>query len=624
MDFLEKNKEALQKILRGELDQKTDEPPVCHVHPSRSGLPTLEVEKDGKNVLLHSAYDPKAEAERWASGQDVKDKKVVVVLGFGLGYHAECLAKHLDEKTCLVLAERNTGILNSALRSRDLTGLLSRKKIIFYAGEFDFDQIFNGVVSTFESKNLGEEHIAILIHKPSFDLSPADYRYFSQCVRDTVQYYFVAAATQIYESYRWATNALLNISHAFTHPPVKNLFGNFQGKPGIVVSAGPSLDGNVRHLRDAQGKAVIICVGTSLRVLKTHDVQPDMVCIVDGSLEAHKHIEGVEDKKAFLVTDVMAYPESLNQFKGRMFLGEATSPSINPIFGFLLERLGSFGPIRGTFSVATMAFRLAESMGCNPIILVGQDLAFPGGKSHAEGTIYREDVPVEHESFFKIADNSGSMVTTNKQWLSTLRAFERMVASFKGVCVNTSLQGARMEGTRVMELSDAVQEYCKEEVLAMESISSYYDRFVVSRRKVRRAAEDIQKVIDKVKDILEESKNGLDNAKQMVVYLKVENRSNSDADVCALGNRLQACVDKLTAYLKELTWLNPWLQEVNLYLTKSQREKLEGVELLYRESDRAGVYCEAIFQVSEDLIPLVKHAKESLEKLDGELVERRR
>ena len=36
--------------------------------------------------------------------------------------------------------------------------------------------------------------------------------------------------------------------------------------------------------------------------------------------------------------------------------------------------------------MSTVAFALAAALGCSPIVLVGQDLAFTDGRTHAEGT----------------------------------------------------------------------------------------------------------------------------------------------------------------------------------------------------------------------------------------------
>jgi spore maturation protein CgeB len=89
-----------------------------------SGQPTLAA--DG--VLLHSRHDPAREATRWAvAGRERLESEEVetaVVLGFGLGYHAEALAAAWPGR--LVVVEPDTALLRTALAARDLTATLAR------------------------------------------------------------------------------------------------------------------------------------------------------------------------------------------------------------------------------------------------------------------------------------------------------------------------------------------------------------------------------------------------------------------------------------------------------------------------------------------------------------------
>lgn len=67
---------------------------------------------------------------------------------------------------------------------------------------------------------------------------------------------------------------IAQIKQAFSAYPVADI-------PVIIVSAGPSLDKNVKELRKAQGKAFIIVVDAALRTVLQAGVQPDIVCTID-------------------------------------------------------------------------------------------------------------------------------------------------------------------------------------------------------------------------------------------------------------------------------------------------------------------------------------------------------
>ena len=52
--------------------------------------------------------------------------------------------------------------------------------------------------------------------------------------------------------------------------------------PAIIVSAGPSLNKNIDHLKNAKNKAFIVAVDTALKPLVMHGIIPDIYVIVDG------------------------------------------------------------------------------------------------------------------------------------------------------------------------------------------------------------------------------------------------------------------------------------------------------------------------------------------------------
>ncbi len=119
-------------------------------------------------------------------------------------------------------------------------------------------------------------------------------------------------------------------------------------------------------------------------------------------------------------------------------------------------------------------------MGCSPIILTGLDFSFPveGGTTHASGTalqrkIYatdsREAMKVELlderrslETFqpIYVPGNTCPQVATNKFWLNYLRSMEQEISKTLAPVINCTEGGARIEGTEVRTLAEAVKSYC--------------------------------------------------------------------------------------------------------------------------------------------------------------------
>ncbi|PIU67625.1 MAG: hypothetical protein COS84_04400, partial [Armatimonadetes bacterium CG07_land_8_20_14_0_80_40_9] len=245
--------------------------------------------------LLHSAYEPKKEAERLIESYDLKDKKIIVVLGLGLGYHLEELIEKVPEDTHIWVVEVRKDIFKAYLQSFDLGKALSFKNLQFFVGKIEFISLLTYIQGFFQPKNFGLGQLLIINHSPSFQLDSSYYQDFSKQLRDSIYFHLICANTNIAISCNWAKNSWENILEVLKNPPVKNLFGKFKDKPAIVVSGGPSLDKDIDKLSWAKGKTVLICLGTTFRPLLKKGIIPDLVVAIDSGPLHIKYFEGIEE-----------------------------------------------------------------------------------------------------------------------------------------------------------------------------------------------------------------------------------------------------------------------------------------------------------------------------------------
>ncbi len=134
---------------------------------------TLRV-REGEGVwrALHSAAAPEKEARQWAEAADPSGAGLVVVLGFGLGYHLEALAERLEPAVELVVIEPATAVFKTALDQRDLRALLARPRLRLIVGGRSQEAL----------KALGRIQIETafprlkaLVHQPSLRAMPGRY-----------------------------------------------------------------------------------------------------------------------------------------------------------------------------------------------------------------------------------------------------------------------------------------------------------------------------------------------------------------------------------------------------------------------------------------------------------------
>lgn len=129
MSWLEPNLRALaaldralaQRVATARVD------PELRVFTARSGAPTVAA----GDVLLHNRFDPEAEARRWAEVEmarlEAGRANRAVVLGFGLGYHVEALARIWQGP--LEVVEPDLGCVRLACELRDLRALWGRVRL---------------------------------------------------------------------------------------------------------------------------------------------------------------------------------------------------------------------------------------------------------------------------------------------------------------------------------------------------------------------------------------------------------------------------------------------------------------------------------------------------------------
>ena len=112
--------------------------------------------------------------------------------------------------------------------------------------------------------------------------------------------------------------------------------------------------------------------------------------------------------------------------------------------------------------MATSAFQLAEELGGNPIVFIGQDLALTDGRDHAEGYLHvyqPERLAKIADSGFDVAGYYGGQVRTERQLLFYKTWFEsRIKAMPERLIINATEGGACIAGAAQLPFATVCQE----------------------------------------------------------------------------------------------------------------------------------------------------------------------
>jgi hypothetical protein len=142
------------------------------------------------------------------------------------------------------------------------------------------------------------------------------------------------------------------------------------------------------------------------------------------------------------------------------------------------EQLGARAGLAAGATVAHLAFYLAVFLGCDPIIFVGQDLAFTGHVFYTPGVeihrAWRSEInrfnTMEQKEWDRIArnrpilrqvtGNDGTPLFSDELLCTYLEQFEKDVAAIARRVINATEGGAMIRGTSAMTLAEAAQTYC--------------------------------------------------------------------------------------------------------------------------------------------------------------------
>ncbi|MGE5604578.1 MAG: 6-hydroxymethylpterin diphosphokinase MptE-like protein [Bacteroidota bacterium] len=304
---------------------------------------------------------------------------------------------------------------------------------------------------------------------------------FQNALRESVRIARLNLATSNLFGEQWLVNAIKNLKYITDSPGVRNYFNQFKGVPGIIVSAGPSLEKNVRLLNKIKEKAVIICAGTSIRAMQKMGVKPHFLVAFDGTHYNATIYRDLDLEDISLIYNYRFNYQALSYFKEKKIYMKLDSETFSDFLSYHFNGY-DFGTIRSGFSVAHPSLDLAVQFGCDPIILIGQDLAYTDDKRYAESQnqqyIQRDRLP---DGCFITKDINSQDIVTDRQLDSFRLLFELMVEHYykgKANIFNATEGGQPIKGIPNRKLQDVIDQYCLEEHGISYKIEQSYQKAI--------------------------------------------------------------------------------------------------------------------------------------------------
>lgn len=553
-------------------------------------------------IRFNSLYNPSNEACYWAEQYSILNsnctQRTFVVFGLGNGYFIRELLKEIRDTEYVVVYEPNYEMFINTLMHYDLTEIIQNPNVFLVIDQINHMDLEN-VLRRYEFNIMFGQCTMVAI--PQYEnLYQEKLSWFINIYNNVYISSVVNGNTAIYNGKSWADAEIENIIPALKGNFIEEYEGVLpEDIPVLIVASGPSLSKNATVIRKAKGKALILAVDSSVKYLEKFGVEPDFLVTLDVK-KSLTHFQNPIATKTPMIASTASNPNVLK-------LNDA-----NKIFfddNLNLKRYKGINKnnmsIAGAGSVATATFEIAKYFGARTIILVGQDLAFDGNSSHAMGERRQNGISTEYVEL--VEGNNGDLVKTRYDWYTYLCWYIDKVNSFDGKVVNATEGGAKIKGTEILTLEEAVEKYC----------TSRFDMSLFVSNGIDNSIDDVDKkiVLSSIINIKEEFlevEEYVDEALVLIEKLLNENITNvKESNMMIKNSKRLSEINRLiggksiNSLLEKYTYTTTMDEYKDLFIRFKDRQKNR--EHVYKKSKR--VY-----------ISMKEAIKILIEKIDGLLV----
>lgn len=503
---------------------------------SKTGHPNVLVARDSGWVALYDNDDPIRYARVYLEGLDIKYAPIVVFMGMGLGYHLDqffrLLSKGLETKEIIVF-EKDIGLFRLAMEVGDFRNILIHPNIHFFVGDDPEESFVKLRTDIFVRDIYALRSIKILPLPASVMLDDEYYLKALETVKKAARQAMILVGNDSFDSLVGLENMFSNLSHIVSNPGINALYGKFRGRPGVLVAAGPSLNKNMHLLKGLRDNAIIISCDASFIPIMKKGIRPHLVSSLERTPGVDLFYSGIDDfSGTYFIALPVLMPETIEAFKGRKFIGYR----MYSYFDWLENDKGAL--VVGT-SVANLSFKILMELGCDPIILIGQDLAYADdGDTHVKGDIFgSRSEGIHKRPLIELEGNDGNPVKSEKMWEVMKLTYEEDIASYQGTCINATEGGARIKGAEVMPFNEAIEKYCGDTFQPQAILDEVYDRtsgdIDVDKEleRIYLKASDTRGIVEKTIDDFQKALDEARLVEEEVIQPFIEENNDVDVDM---------------------------------------------------------------------------------------------
>lgn len=365
-----------------------------------------------------------------------------IFFGVGLGLHLQSIHERIHAKTYLIV-EDDLELFRLSLFVTDYQKI-GKTSTLFFA-IFESAETFVPMAENFLSEKFYHNHYL----KYFGLLSHSDVKRSEMHRIVGAQSHLLFFYNDLLKQYLKPLEYLDN-QHSFINilTPYNDVM--LEQSPIILVAAGPSLQKNIKWLKQNQNKFIIVALSATLSILEKEGIVPDIVTHLDGFDASTVHFKKL-DSLAFLSETI--------------FLLSARTPTeIVSILKkenlFFFENGTKYKKSFGSLSapcVGSITYQLLLKLGVQNLYLLGLDLALDqNGQTHSEGHEYAQQITTNKSPI------EGDLMTFRNTCLLIEGNFKKQVTSLPLFqisieAVNIATQILKKSNQNVFNLNDGAK-----------------------------------------------------------------------------------------------------------------------------------------------------------------------
>ncbi|MFQ9933209.1 MAG: motility associated factor glycosyltransferase family protein [Lachnospiraceae bacterium] len=570
------------------------------------GVKIVGAIKAEEEYYFNSKYDSGEMVEFWCNQHSVTNyNTIALVFGMGNGEYIRALRKE-NEKMFIFVYEPSYSIAKINYDYMEAGDLLTDSRIYLSVGKENVETINKLLNQLIVYENV--KYFKFFVTPNYENVFPEDYNTIKDIYMNIIISEQCNRNTAILMNSDMKKNIVGNIIDCIKGYSLYDLIESFkeisiENIPAVIVSAGPSLDKNIKDLKLIDKNAFVIAVDTALNPLGKEKIIPDIAVTIDPKKpvslftnELMKHVP--------LVCSLSTNSDIKKVLKGMRIYQNNYTTVLDIYYSKNKKKVAALGT---GGSVANDAFSLAFVLGFKTIILVGQDLAYPDNKEHAEdsfGTLQSNDVTTKNKYLFEVEDIYGGKVKTEPNMDKYRKWFEHEIAIHQEIRVIDATEGgAKIKGTEIMTLKEALTRECKAEnkIDFLRIISGIPTAFTEKEQK------DILEDLSKYDTRLEKIREYIKELKKAYEKLDEFNRKQKYT-----GKEFNDLVRKITILNEwfnndaEVAYLNLYVEDSNYQLkdaiTEERENMYEEIKLVVDSGLKMmDALWEATYQVEKDM-----------------------